>query len=97
MRIIDDICCVGQLEDGIRVEEARLLRGKTPLVTFSTGEKRLFDASALAGSAFEPLSDEKALAGFTVFHGVMTWLDGETDIAPETMCTESLPYSGEAA
>ena len=43
--------------------------------------------------AFEPLKDEKTLADFTIFHGVMTWLNGEIDIAPETMYAESYPYT----
>lgn len=97
MYIIDDICYAGQLEEGIKVKDAKLLRGKMFLVTFSTGEKRLFDASELLGAAFEPLADEKALADFAIFRGVMTWLDGEVDIAPETMYLESFPYSEEAA
>ena len=57
-----------------------------------------FEASiALDGSAFEPLSDERVLGDFTIFHGVMTWFDGKIDIAPETMHLESFPYTEEAA
>ena len=57
-----------------------------------------FEASiALGGSAFEPLSDERVLGDSTIFHGVMTWLDGEIDLAPETMYRESFPYTEEAA
>ena len=97
MFIIDDICYAGELVDGIKVTEAKLLRGGMMLVTFSTGEKRLFDATALKGSAFEPLADEKVLGDFSIFHGVMTWLNGEIDIAPETMYRDSFPYSEEAA
>ena len=97
MFIVDDICYAGQLEDGIKVTEAKLLRGRMLLITFSTGEKRLFDATTLTGSAFAPLSDEKVLGDFSIFHGVMTWLNGTIDIAPETMYRESFPYSGEAA
>ena len=97
MYIVDDICYAGQLEEGIKVEDAKLLRGHMLLLTFSTGEKRLFDATTLRGSAFEPLGDEKVLGDFAIFHGVMTWLDGEIDLAPETMYKESFPYSEDAA
>ena len=68
-----------------------MLRGSMLLITFSTGEQRLFDATLLTGSAFEPLKDEKTLADFTIFHGVMTWMNGEVDIAPETMYADSYP------
>ena len=64
------------------------------MVTFSTGEQRLFDTTVLTGSAFEPLKEEKILANYTIFHGVVTWMNGETDIAPETMYAESYPYTG---
>lgn len=62
------------------------------LVTFSNGEKRLFDTTLLTGSAFEPLKDEEVLKNMSVFHGVITWMDGEIDIAPETVYQESYPY-----
>lgn len=95
MYIVDDICYAGELQDGMKVSAAKLLRGHMLLVTFSTGEKRLFDATRLEGSAFEPLSDEDVLGDFALFHGVMTWLDGTIDIAPEAMYRDSIPYSAE--
>ena len=97
MYIVDDVCYAGELQEGIKVREAKLLRGGMLLVTFSTGEKRLFDATKLEGGAFVPLADEKTLGDFSIFHGVMTWLDGEIDLAPETMYRDSYPYSEEAA
>ena len=93
MYIIDDVCYAGEATPDIKVKEATMLRGGMLLITFSTGEQRLFDATLLTGSAFEPLKDEKTLADFTIFHGVMTWLNGEIDIAPETMYVESYPYT----
>jgi len=47
----------------------------------------------LIGSAFLPLKDEEILADFKIFHGVMTWMNGEIDIAPETMYADSYPYT----
>ena len=94
---IDGICYAGELREGIKVADAKLLRGHMLLVTFSTGEKRLFDATKLEGSAFEPLADETVLGSFTLFHGVMTWLDGSIDIAPETMYRDSYAYSEDVA
>ena len=93
MYIIDDVCYAGEATPDIKVKAATVLRGGMLLITFSTGEQRLFDTTLFTGSAFEPLKDEKTLADFTIFHGVMTWLNGEIDIAPETMYEESYPYT----
>ena len=46
MYVLNDICYAGELREGIKVTEAKPLRGGMMLVTFSTGEKRLFDAAA---------------------------------------------------
>lgn len=45
-----------------------------------------------SSSAFEPLKDEEVLKNMSVFHGVITWMDGKIDIAPETVYQESYPY-----
>ena len=93
MYIIDDVCYAGEVVPDIKVKDANVLRGGMLLITFSTGAQRLFDTTQLTGSAFEPLKDEKTLADFTISHGVITWLNGEIDIAPETMYAESYPYT----
>ena len=97
MYIIDDICYAGEPVEGMKVREAKALRGRMLLVTFSTGERRIFDATLLQGSAFAPLADERAFADFEVSRGVVTWLGGEIDIAPEAIYEMSFPYSDETA
>lgn len=92
MYIIDDICYAGELQEGIKVTELKCLRGGMMLVTFSTGEKRLFDATTLKGSAFAPLKDEKILRNPVLVNGVITWNNGEIDIAPETVYQDSYKY-----
>ena len=42
MYVLNDICYAGEMKEGIKVTEAKPLRGGMMLVTFSTGEKRLF-------------------------------------------------------
>lgn len=93
MYIIDDVCYAGEATQDIKVKEASVLRGGMLLLTFSTGEQRLFDTTLLTGSAFEPLKDEKILSEFKIFQGVMTWMNGEIDIAQETMYADSYPYT----
>lgn len=93
MYIVDGICYAGSDAKEIRVQEAKALSGGMLLVTFTTGEKRLFDTTKLIGSAFEPLKKEEVFRKVSVFHGVITWMDGEIDIAPETVYEESFPYN----
>ena len=95
MYIVNDICYAGELKEGIKVTKVKPLNGGMMLVTFSTGEKRLFDTTKRTGTAFRLLSDEKIFNNPTLFHGVITWNDGEIDIAPETVYKESYAYSDE--
>ena len=92
MYIKNDVCYAGQWQEDIRVVEAKPLRGGMMLVTFSTGEKRLFDTTTLQGAAFAPLADEEVFSHPVLFHGVITWADGEIDIAPETVYRDSYAY-----
>ena len=96
MYIVDDICYAGELREGIKVTEAKPLRGGMLLVTFSTGEKRLFDTTTLKGPAFAPLADEAIFSHPTLFHGVITWNNGEIDIAPEMVYQNSYAYESMA-
>ena len=95
MYIKDDICYAGELSDEIEIIEAQSLNGRMILVTFSTGEKRIFDTTLLKGSAFEPLSDEKFFNSLVLFHGFITWNNGEIDIAPEAVYKYSYEYNSE--
>ena len=92
MYIMNGICYAGTNADNMKVTEAVPLQGGMLLVTFSSGEKRLFDTTTLTGSAFAPLKDENTFRNLSVFHGVITWMDGEIDIAPETVYADSIPY-----
>jgi len=93
MYIKNDICYAGELEPEIKINAAKTLPGKMMLITFSTGEQRLFDATLLTGTAFKPLEDENVFASFKIFHGFLTWNNGEIDIAPETVYKKSYAYT----
>lgn len=96
MYIINDICYAGSLQEGIKVSAVEPLRGGMLLVTFSTGERRLFDPTRLQGAAFAPLKDEAICIRPVLFHGVITWNNGEIDIAPEAVYQNSYAYNREA-
>ena len=92
MYIKENVCYTGEFQEDIRVTKVKPLRGGILLVTFSTGEKRLFDTTQLHGSAFDILKDENIYLNPKIYHGVITWNNGEIDIAPEYVYQESYTY-----
>ncbi|MCL2325631.1 MAG: DUF2442 domain-containing protein [Proteobacteria bacterium] len=93
MYIVDGIAYAGQLIDDIKIASVKVLDDMMMLLEFSTGEFRLYDASQLlVQEAFKPLADEKIFSDVTIEHGVVTWCDGEIDIAPESMYMNSYCY-----
>ncbi len=85
MNILNDICHAEATHDNIKVTAVEPMSDGKMLVTFSTGEKRMFDISVLRGAAFEPLADEKIFNNPVLHHGVITWDNGAIDIALEAV------------
>ena len=89
----DGLMCASEPSQELAVLRCRYVGDKIFLVDFSTGETRLFDATCLFDMpAFEPLKDPGILEAFTVDDGVLTWRDGEIDIAPEGLYARSYEY-----
>lgn len=91
------ICYAGELVQNIEISSIKLLEDGIMLVTFTTGETRLFDVTVLLekGPAFAPLAEEENRKTAKVTHGFISWLDGQIDIAPEAVYKESYKYSTE--
>ena len=93
MYIVNGIAYAGTPSDDLRVSAVKPLDDMMMIVTFSSGEKRLYDASQLLNyPAFQPLKDESVFKGASVEYGAIVWLDGEIDIAPETVYQNSYAY-----
>lgn len=93
MYISNGIAYAREPVQGIQVASAQYVGNHVLLLTFSTGETRLFDASELFNlPVFIPLEDESTLSSFVIDHGVLTWLYGELDIAPEALYERSYKY-----
>lgn len=93
MYIINGVAYAGRQSDNIEVSMVRPLEDMMMILTFSNGEKRLFDASSLTGSAFEPLKNPEIFKTATIEYGAVIWMDGEIDCAPEFMYQHSYQYS----
>ena len=97
MYILNGIAYAGTADTEKRVLAVKPLADGMLLVTFSPGEKRLYDVTPLLSfPAFQPLRDEKVFRAVQVDHGVVTWMDGEIDIAPETVYRDSYAYDSAA-
>ena len=93
MYIINGIAYAGEPCKDIEIKSASALDDMMMLITFSTGEKRLFDATGLLQyPAFKPLENEDVFMSAKVEQGVLVWLDGDIDIAPETLYKNSFAY-----
>lgn len=93
MYIVNGVAYAGNRGTDVRVAEVRPLADMMMLITFTSGETRLYDASALLEyPAFARLQEQEVFMNPVVEFGVVTWADGEIDIAPETMYHDSYAY-----
>lgn len=93
MYIKGGIACAGEATPELEVASARYVGNLQMAVTFSNGEERLLDATELSDMpALAPLMDERVLEDFSIDRGVLTWLGGEIDIAPEAAYLRSFEY-----
>lgn len=94
MYIINGIVYAGEMKEGIYVRNFRILQNLYMLVTFSTGEVRIFDAAELLQyPVYAPLADNAVFRSAKVEDGILVWQNGEIDIAPEALYERSYPYS----
>ena len=94
MYIINGIVYAGEMKEGIYVRDFRILQNLYMLVTFSTGEVRVFDAAELLQyPVYASLADNAVFRSAKVEDGILVWQNGEIDIAPEALYERSYPYS----
>lgn len=95
MIIKDGICYADNQTPMLKVTYVKPLYGGMYMVTFSTGETKLFDTTILKGEVFEPLKNTEILCNPKLVHGVITWNNEEIDVAPEFFYENSFPYNTE--
>ena len=92
MFTLNGIVYAGERPKNIEIIKAQPLEDMMMILTFSSGEQRLFDATLLSGPAFRPLSKPEVFNSCKVVDGVVTWMDEEIDCSPEYMYENSFPY-----
>lgn len=93
MYIMNGIVYGGEPTTSIEISSVKVLDDMIMLVSFSTGEIRLFDATILQGEVFESLKRESVFKNPVIDHGVVTWNNGDIDCSPEFMYNNSYEYS----
>lgn len=89
---LDGILYAGKPSEMIKVISAKAIPNYQLFITFSTGEKKVYDASKLLDlPVFRPLKDVKVFCAFQIDFDTVTWCDGEIDIAPETLYQDGVP------
>ncbi len=93
MKIIDGIAYAKKDVDELKVRTAKPLADMILILTFNTGEEKIFDATVLLDMpAFQPLKDEEIFKTCKVVDGVVTWDDGDIDIGTEKLYSLSFKY-----
>lgn len=92
MFIINGIVCGGKPKQPLKIDAFKILQDRIILVTFSTGETRLFDSSILNKGIFKKLENDFIFNHAALDHGVITWDNGEIDCAPEFIYENSFEY-----
>ena len=64
---VNGIAYASEKSNKISITDAKVTDHLMMIVTFSGGEKRVFDASVLTGSAFKPLEDDAIFSNFKIF------------------------------
>lgn len=94
MYIIDNVAYADNFNnEQIKVQEIKIIAELCLLVTFSNGEKRIFDAKQLLKyPVYEKLSDYEIFKKGYIEHGTIVWDNGKIDIAPEALYNNSYIY-----
>lgn len=94
MYTVNGIVYAGQSSSDIKVQAVKTLDDMMMIVTFTSGEKRLFDATVLLSMpAFSILKNIDVFNSATVEYGVIIWNNGELDVAPEYVYKNSYAYN----
>ena len=93
MYVLNGIVYGGEPTEPVLVEQVKVLPDRMMLIRFNNGETRLFDATLLEGPVYEPLRNNEVFSRPEIDHGIITWLQGEIDCAPEYLYRHSYAYS----
>ncbi|MEA4805526.1 DUF2442 domain-containing protein [Acetobacterium wieringae] len=91
---IDGVLYAGKPANMIKVTGVKILQNYQLLLTFSTGERKLYDVSPLLVlPVFQSLKDVSVFEDVQLDFDTVSWCNGDVDIAPETLYQDSVDIS----
>jgi len=97
MYVVDGIVHASNPQEGHKIASVQILDRLYMLVTFTTGEQRVFDVEPLiALPAFAPLNDDAVFQTAKVTDGILTWQNGAIDIGADEVYRRSYAYPQKA-
>ena len=99
MYIINDIAYAENYNnDNLKVKELKIISELCMLITFSNGEKRIFDAQFLTEyPAYKKLEDFDIFKTAYIENGLIVWDNGNIDISADTIYKNSYEYEQDIA
>lgn len=93
MYIKDDIAYANTPIKEIKILKVKVVGELSLLVTFSTGEERIYDMFYLMQyPVYKQLENYDFFKTVRIENGVLVWNNGEIDIAPEKVYSDSFEY-----
>ena len=93
MYIVDDIAYASEVKDDVKIVELKVIDNLCLLLTFSNGEKKIYDATELLKyPVYHKLKDFSFFKQAYIENGVVMWENGKIDVAPEEMYEKSFTY-----
>ncbi len=99
MYIINDIAYADDYNNqNLKVKEIKVISELCMLITFSTGEKRIFDANFLIQyPAYVELQNFEIFKNAYIENGIIVWNNGKIDVTAETIYNNSYEYEQDIA
>lgn len=99
MYIINDIAYADNFNNNnLKVSELKIISELCMLVTFTNGEKRIFDAQFLTSyPAYKKIENFDVFKNAYIENGIVVWDNGNIDITADTIYKNSYEYEQEIA
>lgn len=99
MFVINDVAYASEYNnENLKIKDFKIIAELYMLVTFSNGEKRIFDVTKLVKyPIYEKLHDFEVFKQAHIENGILVWDNGKIDIATETVYKNSYIYEQEIA
>lgn len=99
MYVVDGIAYANNSsDDELKIVNLKIISELCMLVTFSNGEKRIFDANYLTQyPIYEKLKDYNIFKKAYIENGTIMWDDGKIDVGTNTVYKNSYEYEEESS